>query len=706
MKSTKKIISIILSIVIICSMAVAIPTTAGAATNLPNSVYIQQATNYTCTLASATMMIRARMYLSGNSSWSSVSEASVKPVGWNEGSGLWHNFTYKTGNNSVSVSHGNLSGISFATLKSLLNSHPEGIVLYCVRNNYQYAHAVLVTDYEGDTFYCADPASGYAGTRRTLTSSWLKNCFGSTQSSILSCAVGYWYVSSYSITVTPTGNNPQGCLDSVTGGLGSVTVGGWAFDRDSLGTALRIDVYIGGPTGTAGAECHSITANKSRPDVNNAFSGVGNNHGFQDTISTNKVGSQSVYVYAINVGSGTHTCLGNKNVNINKETNVPKISNVTVSAVTSKGYRVSCNVSDDTGVTAVKFPTWTTTNGQDDLIWHVGSLNSTKTVATFYVKSSDHKNEKLSYVTDIYAYDRFGNSSNTRVEINLIDEPSFVGVSEYNGNTYKVYNSGKSWTEAKEWCEKQGGHLATVTSKGEWNNVKNLSSTYFNTYCWLGAESTSGSWKWVTGESFSFTDWDVNQPDGGDEHYLGTHNTNSILSGDKWNDFTVDSNKIGGFICEFEKTEPVTAETQATKPTEPTTKCNHSNIVTVTYLATYVEKGKKVVSCTNCGKVLSKSSIAKKVLKTPLVKVKSAKKSIKVTLKKKVTGATGFIVKYQEKGKKKVYTKTYNTKKKVTKVISKLKKRKKYTVYVRAYVKSGKKIAYSAWTKPKTVKIK
>ena len=172
---------------------------------------------------------------------------------------------------------------------------------------------------------------------------------------------------------------------------------------------------------------------------------------------------------------------------------------------------------------------------------------------------------------------------------------------------------------------------------------------------------------------------------------------------------------INDVLVDVGATEPTTAAPTEAPTTEPTTEaptdapatvCNHSATKTTTTAATYFAKGKTVVTCAACGKVIKTTTIAKKVLKTPTVTVKAAKKSIKVTLKKKVKNATGFVVKYQLKGKKKVYTKTYKVNKKVTKVIKKLKSGKKYNVSVRSYVKSGKKIAYSKWTKAKTVKVK
>ncbi|MBO5372087.1 MAG: peptidoglycan DD-metalloendopeptidase family protein [Lachnospiraceae bacterium] len=118
------------------------------------------------------------------------------------------------------------------------------------------------------------------------------------------------------------GNNPQGYIDEISGGAGQVTVSGWAFDRDNVGSTIRMDVYIGGGAGTPGVEIHHVYANVSRTDVNAHFSGgVGDNHGYYSNIQTNKTGNQPIYIYAINIGGGRDIELGHKTVNIS-----PKIT--------------------------------------------------------------------------------------------------------------------------------------------------------------------------------------------------------------------------------------------------------------------------------------------------------------------------------------------------------------------------------------------
>ncbi len=51
-------------------------------------------------------------------------------------------------------------------------------------------------------------------------------------------------------------------------------------------------------------------------------------------------------------------------------------------------------------------PTWTTANGQDDLVWHQATVSGD--TATFYVPTSAHKGESGVYNTHIYLYDSTG----------------------------------------------------------------------------------------------------------------------------------------------------------------------------------------------------------------------------------------------------------------------------------------------------------
>lgn len=167
-----------------------------SSTSLPTNLYLTQAGSTTCTLCAATMMLRATMYVNGSSSWSIITEAKLKSTAWVNGSGLRTSFTYTATNGSAFTvkKKSYSSGISLSSLKSLLDSHPEGFVLYCSG----MPHAVFVTRYSGDTVYCADPASSYSGKEIKLSASSLGKNYGS-QSKVLAKVTGIWYVSSYTV---------------------------------------------------------------------------------------------------------------------------------------------------------------------------------------------------------------------------------------------------------------------------------------------------------------------------------------------------------------------------------------------------------------------------------------------------------------------------------------------------------------------------
>lgn len=202
-KVHKSILSLLLALALLLSLVPALTGTADAALLVPEEIAIAQSVRGTCTLASAAMMIRARLYLSGSSDWSSVTEQLARKDVWLEGAGLYYSWTFSYNGDEINGDHKVSRGISAKTLASLLEKHPEGIELYCAG----VPHAVCVTDYEDGVFYCFDPAEYYSGRRIPLSQSWLGEKLGS-QDSILASATDYWYISSYSIradhNVAPT----------------------------------------------------------------------------------------------------------------------------------------------------------------------------------------------------------------------------------------------------------------------------------------------------------------------------------------------------------------------------------------------------------------------------------------------------------------------------------------------------------------------
>lgn len=218
---------------------------------------------------------------------------------------------------------------------------------------------------------------------------------------------GYYYHPWDGVLRYNAGNNPTGCVDSITGGVGTVSVKGWTFDNDDLTQPLYIHIYVGGSLATPNTEGTAVFANASRPDVDNVYH-VGEFHGFDVTIPTNKTGNQDIYIYAINIGGGGNVEIGHKTVYISPDTDPPRCNDKYVSQITQNSFRVNAVVSDNVGIKNVRVATWTG-NTQNDLIWHDAKFDG---IDTYYVdvNRADYSSTENSYYQNhFYIYDYAGN---------------------------------------------------------------------------------------------------------------------------------------------------------------------------------------------------------------------------------------------------------------------------------------------------------
>jgi SpoIID/LytB domain protein len=106
--------------------------------------------------------------------------------------------------------------------------------------------------------------------------------------------------------VAPDAAPPFGSLDLVTKTQTGVQVRGWAIDPDTA-DPIAVHVYVNGVG-------YATEASVARPDVGAAYPLFGANHGFALDIAANVAAAQTVCVYAINNGPGTHTLLGCRTV--------------------------------------------------------------------------------------------------------------------------------------------------------------------------------------------------------------------------------------------------------------------------------------------------------------------------------------------------------------------------------------------------------
>jgi GH25 family lysozyme M1 (1,4-beta-N-acetylmuramidase) len=104
-------------------------------------------------------------------------------------------------------------------------------------------------------------------------------------------------------------SSPFGAFDGVSGGRGTVQVGGWAADPDGP-APIQVHVYVDGVARMA------VNADQYRPDVGAAFPAAGPGHGFNATLTNVVGGDHQVCVYGINAGPGFNNLVGCKSTSV------------------------------------------------------------------------------------------------------------------------------------------------------------------------------------------------------------------------------------------------------------------------------------------------------------------------------------------------------------------------------------------------------
>ena len=163
---------------------------------------------------------------------------------------------------------------------------------------------------------------------------------------------------------------PVGYVDDVITTANTVTVTGWAYDPDRSSQSLDIHVYIG--ESDQNRELGKVgTANLSSQDVDNQY-GITGNHRFSITFETNRVGTQKIWVYPINIDKNGNTVerhahiedgKGVATVNVTGKVSLVGISLNKTSVTLNKGATDNLTVSyNPTNTTDSKTVTWSSGN--------------------------------------------------------------------------------------------------------------------------------------------------------------------------------------------------------------------------------------------------------------------------------------------------------------------------------------------------------
>lgn len=174
----------------------------------------------------------------------------------------------------------------------------------------------------------------------------------------------------------------------------------------------------------------------NRQDVLNVYGNTQLDCGFNQNIDISElsVGNHTFKIWCSSNGID-HTMYYIGITITSSDTTDPIISNVKVTSMNENGYEITCTVTDNIGIKKVMFPTWTTNNNQDDLIWHEGTVSGN--TAKCWIGIENHNNEYGEYTTHIYAYDTVGNDGTGGIVVYV---PSFNvhSVSLASDGTYNV----------------------------------------------------------------------------------------------------------------------------------------------------------------------------------------------------------------------------------------------------------------------------
>ena len=215
------------------------------------------------------------------------------------------------------------------------------------------------------------------------------------------------------------------------------------------------------------------------------------------TIDLNTYNKASGYyatdIYAFDENMNQLACYGTVLNNIKSD-----ISNVKTSNKTIKGYTITCNL--PTGTERVVFPTWSSINDQDDLIWYDGNIknNNGNLQGEITIDVANHKNDGGLYITHIYAYDKYNKliASDVSGRATITDRKQITDakITNVTSNSYRVtckIPTGTSYVWFPTWTSNNGqddiiwydaklsGETAYLTiNKANHNNESGIYNTH------------------------------------------------------------------------------------------------------------------------------------------------------------------------------------------------------------------------------------
>lgn len=99
---------------------------------------------------------------------------------------------------------------------------------------------------------------------------------------------------------------------------------------------------------------------------------------------------------------------------------IPQVQNISIEEANHQQYTIKADILGYENIEKVEIHTWSSANGDDDLVVETMTLTDSKLEHQIY--SADHKNETGKYISKIYIYDIYGQSQMYEVPLAVISE--------------------------------------------------------------------------------------------------------------------------------------------------------------------------------------------------------------------------------------------------------------------------------------------
>ena len=141
----------------------------------------------------------------------------------------------------------------------------------------------------------------------------------------------------------------------------------------------------------------------------------------------------------------------------------------------------------------------------DNGTWHTpdfhGDFDKT------YYKDSKHHHIALDFPENLR--DNIGSGVLViHLEVDIRENEGWQEYVEYSAQRTKLYTEKKSWAYAEAHCQWEGGHLASIMSQEDQQEVKDVVNG--QKYTWIGGNDMTkeGQWMWSDGSPWAYSNWE------------------------------------------------------------------------------------------------------------------------------------------------------------------------------------------------------